>query len=216
MEDFLGLIFLVIVFVLGPILEQIRRKQGPPQQRRPLPRPPGEEWRPPLPSQKQEQQSRTEEVRASTEYQQARSREESESAATMVPEDLWAVLTGQPLPPRQQPRPLPAPEEESELESLEGEERIPREDTVEIRRRPFEESFTLEEAPRREYPVVVSMEEELPDARTRHAAFHQRFQPAPPLAAPRVTRAARYLQKPSDLRLAMIYKMILGPPKALE
>jgi hypothetical protein len=212
-EDIIGFLFILFVFVLGPIIEAARRKQ---QQKQP---PPPQRERPqsmsrPLP------RSRTEELPARTEYQRPRPVEESEPAATMVPEDLWAVLTGQPLPAPPKPRPTPPPtkwEEPADLdfEDLEGEQDIAREDvTVEVRRSRVEEAVSLEELPRRELPTVVSMETDVPDTRTRHAAFHKKFQPLGP--APPLPSAARLIMNARDLRRAILYQTILGPPKGLE
>src|SRR5687767_541533 len=85
-----------LIFVLGPIIEGLRRKKQPPP-----PPPPRRHVPPPAPT--QPQRSRMEEM-------SSRPRAE-ENASTMVPDDLWEILTGQkrvPLPPTA-PAPTPDP-----------------------------------------------------------------------------------------------------------
>ena len=209
MEDFIGAILVFIVFVLGPILEQMRKKgqrrpPGPPpqQQRRPLPRP--ESSRVP-------ESARDLPVRVPpAEPVEARSQEVS--AAEMLPDELWEILTGQPKPRPATPRP-PAPDVEDEETA--DEELLTAEDVnVETRRTRFEEAASVEAPPPREYPVVVSMEE-VPDPRKRHAAFHEKILQTS-IAAPARIASARYFSTPADLRRAVIMQVILGPPKALE
>src|SRR5688572_62219 len=207
MEDFIGAILVFIVFVLGPILEQMRKKgqrrpPGPPpqQQRRPLPRPP-ESAR--IPQQSREAPSRV----ATAEPVEARPTEVS--AAEMLPDELWEILTGQPKPRPQAPRP-PAPDVEDEETA--DEELVAAEDVnVETRRTRFEEAVSIEAPPPRDYPVVVSMEE-VPDPRKRHEAFHEKILQTS-IAPPARIASARYFSTPADLRRAIIMQVVLGPPK---
>ena len=209
MEDFIGAILVFIVFVLGPILEQMRKKgqrrpPGPPpqQQRRPLPRPP-ESARIP-------QSSREAPPRVATQEPVA-TRTEEVSAAEMLPDELWEILTGQPKPRPVPPPPAPDVEDEETAD----EELITAEDvTIETRRSRFEEAVSVEAPPPREYPVVVSMEE-VPDPRKRHAAFHEKIQQTA-IATPARMAIPRYFSTPADLRRAIIMQVVLGPPKALE
>jgi hypothetical protein len=210
MEDFIGAILIFVVFVLGPILEQMRKKgqrrppgMPPQQQRRPLPRPPESARLP--------QSSREAPSRVATQ-EPVTARTEEVSAAEMLPDELWEILTGQPKPKPAPPRP-PAPDVEDEETA--DEELITAEDvTIETRRTRFEEAVSVEAPPPREYPVVVSMEE-VPDPRKRHAAFHEKIQQSA-TAAPASIARARYFSTPADLRRAMILQVVLGPPKALE
>jgi hypothetical protein len=85
MEDFLGFIMIFIVLVLGPLLEQMRRKgqqRRPPDlpQRRPLPHPEPQR----LPESRQDESAGQQRAEA--------------AAAEMVPDELWEILTGQPKP----------------------------------------------------------------------------------------------------------------------
>ena len=99
MDDLFPLLML-LVFVLGPIIEGLKRKNRqnppPPTQRRMPPRAPERQ----LP--RQQQPSRMEEVST---------RPREETAAGMVPEDLWEILTGQKRPPvLTTPQPAPPAE----------------------------------------------------------------------------------------------------------
>jgi hypothetical protein len=90
----------------------------------------------------------------------------------------------------------------------------PEDVTVETRRSRFEEAVSMETVPRRDYPVVVSMEE-VPDPKKRHTAFHQKISIE---TAPTVSRGPRprFISTPAELKHAMLMQVVLGPPKALE
>jgi hypothetical protein len=208
LDELIGFIFFVLVFLAGPIIEHLRRKQQPPPpQRRPMP-----------PQQRPLPQPRVEDAR--TRAPQAKqpveaSRSEDMSAAAMLPDELWEILTGQPKP-GSRPTAPPAPDVEDEF--VEDEEALVREDvTVETRRRTYEEAVSLEELPRREVPEVVSMEGPPPSPRVRHAAFHAKVGADP---APQIAAALRpelpELRRLGELRKAVLAHTILGPPKALE
>jgi hypothetical protein len=201
-EDFLGFIIFFVIFVLAPILDQARRKkQQTPQRQRPAPPARIPEHRPtPVPrSQQPTERSEVGDV----------------SAATMLPDELWEVLTGQPRP-RSAPQPVPAPD--VELEEVDEEEARVREDVEVEARRAREEAVSLEEIPRIEAPVVVSMETLPPEPRARHAAFHERLRSvAAPMPVARSARRTRpLLRGRENLRNAVLYQAVLGPPKALE
>ncbi len=207
MEDYIGAIIVFVIFVLGPLLEQIKKKrQGPPTQRppqqRPLPRP--------FESSRLPEATRAQPARAPVPVA-AGQRTAETTAADMLPDDLWEILTGQP-----KPRPMPprAPEPEFEDEETQDEEIGVAEDAIETRRSRFEEALPIEAPPPREIPVVVSMEE-MPDPRKRHAAFHNKIHLDVGVKIQRLT-GPRYFSTPADLRRAMIMHVVLSPPKALE
>ena len=215
MDNLFGL-FLFFIFVLGPILEQLKKKEQErkrQQQMPPEPRPPVA-----LP-------------RSSTEKISTKPRD---AASGMVPDDLWAVLTGEVRPAPQAPLPAPTsskqrpwdvvyipPEETDDEEELAGEDV-----NVEVRR-------SSREAVRREHaarhkpvealslevttPNIISLETPVPSAAVRHSAFHQKVDrtvkaaPAPP---PR--RSALALSTRAELQRAFIQQEILGKPRGLE
>ena len=214
MDDLLGFIIFVVIFVLGPIIEQIRRKQQrPPQQQPPQQRRPAE-MRPRTQPQEQQQ------------LPAPRSETEDVSAATMLPDDLWEVLTGQPRPqpfPERSPAPVPqrtpVPAPDVELEDIADEEEFVRDDVeIEKKRSTFEEAVSLETYTRHPEPVVVSMEALYPEPRARHAAFHKKIdKPAAPIAVAAERRPRRPpLAGREQLRNAILLQTILGKPKALE
>jgi hypothetical protein len=216
MDDLFPLLMLLI-FVLGPILEGLKRKHRggqPPQQRRQMPRPP--QHRVP------ERTSRTEEVSPGT-------RRQEEAAATMVPDDLWEILTGQKRPPvLTTPQPKP-PEErkrpawdvvyDPELEEDEegGAEVVAPEDVLIETRRAREEAQSLETYDRHPEPVIISLEENVPTTAQRHKAFHQKVNTPPaqvavaPPARPRLN-----LHDKSELQRAFVLQEVFGRPKGLE
>ncbi len=212
MEDIFP-ILLFIIFFLVPLLEGLKKKKQqpppPPQQRR-MPQPPVS--------------SRTEEV-------STRPREQ-ESAATMVPDDLWEILTGQKRPPvltTPQPEPVPAekprpawdvvydPELDGEEEEAEATaEPVPWEDVfVEARRKP-RERISLETLEPEPEPVIISLEENVPTVAQRHAAFHEKVSAKPQPSE--ITRPRRRIEfrNRSELQRAVLMMEILGPPKGLE
>ncbi len=213
MEDLFP-ILLFIIFVIGPLLEALKKKHKPP------PPPPRQQRTPPRPQQQRlpESASRTEEVTT-------RPRSE-ESAATMVPDDLWEILTGQARPPVLT-TPPEAPERkphwdvvydpEAEAEDVEPETAGREDVNVEVRRARVE-AQSLETLERHPEPVIISLEENLPTAAQRHAAFHEKVAASrlrDPVAAPRW----KPLLVPGDikeLRRAFLLKEILGKPKGLE
>jgi hypothetical protein len=204
MEDILRILVFVL-FVLAPIIEQLRRKrQQPPPQQRPLPQPRVEDarTRTPVRTQQPVEASRTEDT----------------SAAAMLPDELWEILTGQPKPKPARSGPYaPAPDVEDEV--VVDEEAVIREEAQvpTRRRRSFDEAVSLEKMPRRAPPEVVSMEGPPPAPAVRHAAFHAKVDPgsAPNIAEP-IRPEIPELRRPRDLRKALLAHTILGPPKALE
>lgn len=215
-------ILMFIIFFLAPLLEGLKRKnkdgKQPPQDtpRRPLPRVPQQR----LPDARAPQSSsRMEEV-------SGKSRTE-ESAATMVPDDLWEILTGQKRPPvLTTPQQLPEerkphwdvvydPEENEEDEA--DEESLVREDVEVETRRARVEAQSLETYDRHPQPVIVSLEENIPTGAQRHASFHQKIlaqtpvKPVRPPASPLLD-----LRNRAELRRAFLLNEVLGRPKGLE
>lgn len=212
--DNLFTVFLLLVFVLGPILEQMKKKeQEKKRQQRLPPEPPVA-----LP------RSATEEI----------SSKPRDSAAGMVPDDLWAVLTGEQRPAPQVPEPLPAPAKQRPWdvvyippEETDNEEDLGTEDVnVEVRRssrdavqrehaarhRPVE-AISLEVTT----PHIVSLETPLPSASARHTAFHQRVDKmVTPVAAAPSRKSVLGVATRSELKRAFVLQEILGKPRGLE
>ena len=222
MDDLFPLL-LFLFFVLGPILEGLKRKskgQPPPPQRRALPR---------VPQQRLPQQ-RTPEASSRTEEVSPGARRQEESASAMVPDDLWEILTGQkrpsvlttpqPFPTEEKKRPswdtVYVPEEDEDEEA--GAEVVAREDVLIETRRAREEAQSLETYERHPEPVIVSLEENLPTAAQRHQAFHQKVAstaPAQVIAEPR-RRPRLNLNSRSELQRAFLLQEVFGKPKGLE
>lgn len=237
MED-LFWIFFIIFFIVGPILERIRKGgagQRPPPRR-------------PLPGQRQGQQRLPQQRGLPTEdATQATAESSDESATELLPADLWEMLTGQrpshgepmstgprrrapesaleiepedalvtrPVPEeqrRQQPVP-PSRDTRAELEALER--RRQREIAARKVERAQREAVSLE-VPVRE---AVSLERTPRSEPIRHAAFHRKLDELAPAA--RVIGDAEAVfhvdrMKRSELQRAILLKEILGEPKGLE
>jgi hypothetical protein len=211
-------ILLAIVFIVGPLLEALKRKGKPPQQ------PPQRRTPPPqrVPQQRLPQPpSRMEEVTTKPRSE--------ESAATMVPGDLWEILTGQKeLPVPTTPQPMPErkrpswdvvydPEADDD-EETEFDEAAVRDDVDVETRRMRVEGQSLERLERHPEPIIISLEENLPTAAQRHAAFHQKITAVAPVvaAAPSPGRVLLPLGNLPELRRAFLLQEILGKPKGLE
>jgi hypothetical protein len=212
MEDLFPLL-LFLIFVLAPIIEGLKRRNKNQQP----PRPP--QRRVPAPPQ-QQQRSRTEEV--------ARRPRVDENASTMVPDELWEILTGQRRPTATIPAPPPVEKKtswdigyDSELEEDEEAEaeNVVLEDVNVETRRARVEAQSLETITRHPEPVIISLEDNVQTAAARHAAFHQRAAAAPPVAVvitpPRRKRLFD-LNNRSELQRAILLHEILGKPKGLE
>jgi hypothetical protein len=202
MDDFVGAIIIFVIFILGPLIENMRKKQQrPPPPPQPRPR---VDYDP-------EKTKRIEVPGAPTAEQPGT---QVRSAEDMVPSELWEILTGQQRP---QPTPVPrAPAPDVEDEEIGYEEAIVLEDvSAETRRSRFEEAVSLETMPVRYEPNVVSLET-TPDPKKRHLAFHQKVD-QPPLEALAARRIRPlHFTTAADLRRAIVIQTILGPPKALE
>ena len=225
MDDLFPLLMLLI-FVLGPILEGLKRRSKggrPPEERRPPPRVP--QQRVPqqrVPQQRLPQQtSRTEEVSPGT-------RRQEESAAAMVPDDLWEILTGQKRPPvLTTPQPLPPEEKrrpawdvvyDPELEEDEegAPEVVAREDVLIETRRAREEAQSLETYERHPEPVIISLEDNVPTTAQRHLAFHQKVIAPAAVVITQPRRPRLNLHDRSELQRAFVLQEVFGTPKGLE
>ncbi|MGQ0561236.1 MAG: hypothetical protein ACT443_05105 [Gemmatimonadota bacterium] len=203
-------LLLFLIFVLGPIFEQLKKKNQKPQPpHRPAPR-----QRP---------------IERSSAEVPAQPRE---AAATMIPEDLWKVLTGEARPPVAGRTPdAPAPKQRPwdvvyiPPEETEDEEESSREDTeVEVRRTRREE-VAREHAARHAAgsegkslevpePNIISLEVPLPSARARHQAFHKKIDA--PVPAPPRRKSKLGLTNREELQRAFVLQEIFGRPRGLE
>lgn len=203
MEDYFQILFFILVFVVGPLLNALKQKNQ--QKKTPPPRPQQRPGQVP---------SRTEPADFRTPAPQRT--EEEESAASMVPDDLWAVLTGQPSPgPRPQQR-APEPEwhEEDEDEELVELEVPQYEPQAEPWRPPRPAPVPRERESKREPTYVVSLETMPLPPRERHAAFHERLaaRAEPEHAQPVRNRKIAGV----NLRDAFVIQTVLGKPKSME
>lgn len=214
-------ILLIIVFIVAPLIERLLKagknaQQQPPQQRPLPPQSPR-----PLPRQ-QQQQPREQ----SSETPVAVGRREQESAADMLPDDLWEILTGQKRMPESPPR-TPEPEEAYSAEADVEWEEVDAEEIVDeppppARWRSAEldlptPSDFSRPVPAREAPVVVSMEKLQFDPAKRHARFHEMLE-STAVSRPGDGRRAKVYRftGAEDVRRAIVLREILGPPKGLE
>jgi hypothetical protein len=212
--DNLFTVFLLLVFVLGPILEQMKKKEQEKKRQQQLPpeRPVA------LP------RSSTEEI----------SSKPRDTAATMVPDDLWAVLTGEQRPGARVPAPLPETTKQRPWdvvyippEDTDNEEDVLTEDVnVEVRRS-SRDAVQREHAARHKpvealslevtTPHIISLETPLPSAAARHTAFHQKIERKTDVISARPTRKeVLALATRSELKRAFVLQEILGKPRGLE
>lgn len=213
MPDFFTI--LIIIAIVAKILESLKGGSKPQQRPGTQRRVPESQDQPVLPRPQQ------------------RTRTAEESAADMVPDELWEILTGQ---KRRQPAPAPpsAPRPvEAKVETLparwQEEEDIERQPAPVAIRPPRDEEAELdaflkkqrESLARRDRPapkaVVKSLETEpLPEV-ARHRAFHDRKFDAPATVTAYATGdLIRRGLTGRDLRRAIILKEVLDRPKGLE
>lgn len=195
----------MVISALGRLLGKSRPAPPPTRRRRPTPAPPradgegtGAAPRPvPAPA----------------------GEERAPSADILIPDDLWAILTGErrpPVAPSPAPEPAPAPRsadtspkdelarraevEQAEALAAEARER----ELSALVRRPTDQPAALEGEP-------VEVDEE------RHEAFHRRLEASTPSAALQVATYRRPLDaRQRQLRRAIILREVLGPPRGLE
>lgn len=210
MEDFGA--FLLFIFIVLRVLSGLR---GGGQQTRP--RPPGRAGGGPQTSQRPPERSAP---GADAEPQTAA----PTSAADMIPDELWELLTGEkrrPAPASTPQPPVPAPTQAGRLEWS------PVPEGADVDEEEWEEEWEPELPPSRAprpavslevEPVIRSLEELELSPEERHAAFHAKVA-APPVPAPRPRRGRPIRLKLGDrdeMRRMMILREVLGPPKALE
>ncbi len=137
------------------------------------------------------------------------------TAADMIPQDLWEILTGERRARPPEPEPEPAWDETPawggetawDVEAA-SEEPVPAGGY---------EVASWEEPPPHEPPIVVSLETPPPPPERRHRIFHERLDAtAPPRRRARRVASFRGLGGRSSLRRAVVLREILGPPKGLE
>lgn len=221
-ENFWLLIF--IFFVVAPILERVL-KGGK---------------RPPPPSQRQRrppQQRRLPQQRTQLPERQGTQQQRGETAADILPPELWELLTGQ-KPPARVPPASEAPREAQwdEEADHDEEERARASSSVPAPIAYDEDKEAAELLARRQraadrpvdrsVPIVVSMETPPPPAAVRHREFHRKIDKvdakkvAPEMEAVQPARniIADVLRDGStvDIRRAILMKEVLGPPKGLE
>lgn len=204
-------LLIILFLILAPLLERLLKvgqKKKPPAPRREIPRrePPR---RMPAPS------TRTADDEPSME--QPAARREDETAATILPEDLWEILTGerqfpQPVPA---PQPVPEPYEES-YDEIEPVHEWEQEESVVVPEpvpRPREGLYASRD---RTEPQVVSLEPLELDDEERHRRFHERVSVVTTAATEPTGPAVFRFRSGEDLRRAMIVTEVLGPPKGLQ
>lgn len=202
----------ILIFILAPLIERLlnagkkKKTPQPPQQR--------------LPESYRDEEERPRVLVA---------RREEQSAAEMLPDDLWEILTGERRAPRAPVPAPPEPVEEEELWSLEADSSeddwsaasLPETEVLPapvpspelpVPRARFERPL-----PARAAPETVSLEALDIDGRRRHEQFHERLDRS---RAQKVARAGA-APKPSfhsasEARRAIILSEILGPPKGLQ
>lgn len=170
--------------------------------------------------------------------------EEPRSAADMVPEELWEVMTGERRPPQagggeeaersgapwsvdpreaEPSRPEPSPPEPSRSgadtageapEDWRSEPWVV-DDEVEDRE-PVSAEYEGPEAYSLETPAPEPLERKVPSPEARHRAFHELIDRPESKRKRRTSPLIRALRSPDGLRQAVLLREVLGPPKGLE
>lgn len=218
-------ILFIALFILFPIVEQVlKKKRAPgPQQQEPEDRPLEDE----VPD-RLERPGRGD----------GPASQDPGSASDMVPDDLWAVLTGERREPRVEEAPGSEPsgwdEEQSPAWgearrdekrrwarqnapwSIDDDQGAPPDQAA----TPVPES--LEEYGPEAYSLErldlepESLEQPLPSAEARHRQFHELIDRPPRKRKARRSRVSRALREPASLRQALILNEVLGTPKGLD
>lgn len=164
-----------------------------------------------------------------------------ESAQVLLPDELWAILTGEqrpaaprpPLPPRElesagvEPLEAEAWEDEAwEDEAEEEQHTTLTGEPLELRGREARELTLREERelalrPReelqgREPREIISLDDHIPTGKERHDAFHRRLDGAALAKAPEARTAEHRARRQRQLQRAIILREVLGPPRGLE
>lgn len=207
-------ILFIAMFILFPILEQVLKRRRGPDEEEPGPVP----MEPP-----------PDEIDAPS------SDREPVQASEMVPDDLWAVLTGEQRPGRPDDVPVET-EQDEEWSTFEGfgerahRERIERVEEPEEARTAAgsdwsaapdpEEAYSLERLDYEPVPYepvpYEPLERAVPSAEARHRAFHEKVDRPVPTRPRRRSTVGRALGRPETLRHAIILNEVLGPPKGLD
>lgn len=245
MDDLYSIVVLAFVAwsVLGGLLGKKKGGAQAPRERRPADGPAG-----PAPAPDRDGPARYRDVPAGDDFEptavQASERGAMDrSAAAMIPDDLWEILTGERRPPAPEPAWEPDVSEPGAPWDAEGEPAphgtrpaaptpygvedagaphggwggSPDAGAERPSRRRAGEAESLETIPTVDYPVVVSLETPPPAPERRHRAFHEKL--AATARQPRPDRRAAVpngLRDRAALRRAVVLREVLGPPKALE
>lgn len=220
-------ILFIAVFILFPILEQVlkrKRTPGPEEQT------PDEEVEEAGPNRMERQPG----GRPGGVPGPVPGREPGK-ASDMLPDDLWAVLTGEQRPPvgeQGSPEGVELDEAEPVLEPAE-----PVEAHREAKRRPVRQDtpWSIDEDPVEEPAPVslehygpeayslerldyepVSLEQPLPSSEARHRPFHERIDRAPVRRRRRRSSVGKALADPESLRRAFVLSEVLDTPKGLD
>lgn len=154
--------------------------------------------------------------------------ESPRSAADMLPDDLWELMTGEKRP-RQEPETQGSPWSSTPAETQSG----PATSTAEsgaAEPEPWvvDDEATAPEPVSLEYegpeaysleapaPEPRSLEQPIPSPSARHRAFHEMIDRPERRPTVRTSPLIRSLSTPSGLRQAVLAREILGPPKGLE
>jgi len=216
-------ILFVVLFILFPIMEQVlKRKRSP--------GPPGDEA---------DGQDGAGDFEASQGLEREPPARESGKASDMVPDDLWAVLTGEQRPPQgpeapgrtretsaDDPEPVetpwssPTPERghrrrggASAPWSIDDDEVLDEPAPAPVSLEQYgPEAYTLE---RLDYEAE-SLERPVPSAEARHRDFHELVDRPEVRRPSRRGPLSRALRSPGGLRQAFVLNEVLGPPKGLD
>lgn len=189
-------ILFIAIFILFPILEQVLKRRGSPE---------GEETGP------MAMEPPPDEIDAPS------ADREPVQASEMVPDDLWAVLTGEQRPSRPEGVRV---EEDARLENVEEPEEVPEEVSDWSLAPDPEEAYSLERLdyePAAHEPVPYEpVERTVPSSEARHRAFHEKVDRPVPRRRRRRSTVGRALGNPETLRHAVILNEVLGTPKGLD
>lgn len=207
-------LLIIAAFILFPILEgvlkQRRKGSGP-----------GESGQGPG------RQGRGESRQPGTRGPSERRSEPPRSAADMLPDDLWELMTGEKRPRTEETEGPDAPWStapggatgtatsegetgpEPEPWTVDDEATAPEPVSLEYE---GPEAYSLETPA----PEPQSLEQPIPSPSARHRAFHERIDRPERRVTVRTSPLIRSLATPRGLRQAVLAREILGPPKGLE
>ncbi|HWV56551.1 MAG TPA: hypothetical protein VNZ57_03690 [Longimicrobiales bacterium] len=208
MDDFIYVV-MFILFVVAPILERVRKGQrgGPTEPRR---------------------RERTAEVGNGHEEPRIEvpadatsrgSAQEAEEATSVIPDDLWELLTGERRQSASRPAPEEATYESQDVEPSHTESYD--EDAIAVAERGYDDARDAEPGPvlvpAEPEPLAAGQFERWRPARVAPRRDPRLATPADPIPAPRPRqRAPLALKDMDDLRRAVVLREVLGPPRGLE